>query len=179
MTIYSLDNLSATVENLTRTGTFVPTNSDADTAIPPASIGLYQLINRLISELVAIKNQAKAEEKKIIALISGDGFVDVVTADDSTLTFASREAKTDTTHNARDSMVKTTDSGPKKNKPAVLLGGSTSGNLSEDAVFELLQKVTHIIFQIRNNVTSSDGLTVSDFNEQTANNGVAYDATTS
>ena len=178
MTIYSLDNLSATVENLTRTGTFVPTSDTIGTAIPPASIGLYQLINRLISELVAIKNQAKAEEKKIIALISGDAFNDVITADDSTLTFASREAKT-AANNARDSMVITTDSGAKKNKPAVLLGGSTSGNLSEDAVFELLQKVTHIIFQIRNNVTSSDGLTVSDFNEPTANNGVAYDATTS
>ena len=131
MTIYSLDNLSATVENLTRTGTFVPTSGTIGTAIPPASIGLYQLINRLISELVAIKNQAKAEEKKIIALISSDAFDDIISADDSTLTFANREAATDSANNNRGNMIKTRTSTAKKNKPAVLLGGSNSGNISE------------------------------------------------
>ena len=175
MTIYSLDNLSATIENLTRTGTFDTDHGTLDTAIPPASIGLYQLINTLISELVAIKNQAKAEEKKIAALISGDGFGDIVSGNDSTLTFANRESANNTT---RGSMAATTTSGAKKNKPAILLGGATSGNLSEDAVFEMLQKMLHVILQIRNNVTDSDALTVSDFNADTAST-TAYDATTS
>jgi hypothetical protein len=154
---YSLDNLSATIDNLNKTGTFVVTSGTLATAIPPATIGLYQLINKLISELVSIKNEGKAEEKKISALISGDPFTDIVSVDDTTLTFATREG---TALSGRGNMV-VTDSATaaaRKNKPAVLLGGATSGNLSEDAVFEMLQRMLHVILQIRNNVTDSVGI---------------------
>ena len=59
------------------------------------------------------------------------------------------------------------------NKPGIWLGGGTAGNLSEDAVFEMIQKMLHIFFQINNNVTDSDGLTVADFNEDATFSGNA------
>ena len=58
-------NVTATLENLNMTGTFDPDNATFGTAIPPGSIGLYQLINKMISELVSIRNTIKTNEKNL------------------------------------------------------------------------------------------------------------------
>ena len=176
MTTYNIKNLAATLENLNMTGTFVPANTTLDTAIPPGSIGLYQLINKLISELVSIKNAIKIEEKRIQVVLAADAHADAFTGSvtDSTsgagLKVANREAATAGTA-GRNEMTITSDS--TFNKPAVYLGGSTTGYFSEDAIFELLQKITHIIFNITNDSVDADSLSVSDPIDDTVYSGSA------
>ena len=73
---YTMKNLAATLENLNMRGIFVKDNTTLDTAIPMASIGLYQLINELISELSTIRSAIKTQEKKIQAVLAGDNYDD-------------------------------------------------------------------------------------------------------
>ena len=170
MTTYTIKNLAATLENLNMTGTFDKTHATLDTSIPPASIGLYQSINELILGLFKLKADIKTEEKKIQAVLAGDDFLNGYTGSDSSLTIANREAAT-ISKSGRNELTATASSN--FNKPAVWLGGATAGNLSEDAVFEMLQKMLHVILLISNNTTDSDGLTVADFNKDATYSGGA------
>ena len=58
-------NVTATIENLNMTGAFDTDHAALDSAIPFDTIGLYQLINKCISELVSIKNTIKTNEKNL------------------------------------------------------------------------------------------------------------------
>jgi len=166
MTItYNIKNLTATLENLNMTGTFAPANTTLDTSIPPASIGLYQLINKLISELVSIKNTVTVEEKRIMAVLAADAHANAftgaiaATASGAGLKVANREAATAGTA-GRNEMTITVDD--EFNKPAVFIA-STAGDISEDGLFEFLQKILHAIFKITNNsVTADTGCVVAD-----------------
>ena len=165
MATYNIKNLAATLENINMTGSFDTDHATLDTAIPPATIGLYQLINKLISELVSIKNGIKTEEKRIQTVLAGDAHADAFTGSitDSTsgagLKVANREAATAGTAGRGELAITVSTT---FNKPAVYLGGATAGNLSEDALFELLQKITHIIFNITNNSVTANSLAVAD-----------------
>ena len=170
MTSKTIKNLAANLENLNMTGTFDKTNATLNTAIPPASIGLYQSINELIIGLFKLKADIKTEEKKIQAVLAGDDFSTAYTEEDSSLTIANREAATIST-SGRNELTATASSN--FNKPAVWLGGATAGNLSEDAVFEMLQKMLHVILLISNNQSSATGLTVADFNKDATYSGGA------
>ena len=148
---FTIKNLAATLENLNMVGTFDNTSATIETAIPSASIGTYQLFDKLISDLLHLKNEIKTEEKKIQAVLAADGFTDIFTDGTTDITLADREAKTNTIA-SRNQLTITADSS--SNKPAVLIR-ATSGDISEDGIFEFLQIISLSISKIKNNLATA------------------------
>jgi len=148
-------NLGKTLENLNKVGG-ITWNPTKDTAIPPATTGLYELINKFISELVTLKNQIKTNEKVLITKLAGDADLSdgVVTLDDST---ASRSAIIESTTasilgNARGGL--TADPA---DKPAILTSSTAARNYSEDAIFDLLGGMAHMVMLLNNEDDLGEG----------------------
>ena len=65
-------NIISTIHNLNATGTITPTSSLLNTAIVNTGtpVGLYQLINQMISDLSSLKSTIKAREKVLISALA-------------------------------------------------------------------------------------------------------------
>ena len=159
MAVLTYENLVGTIQNLNQTGTFVPASTAIDTAIPPGTgsggIGLYQLINQMISDLSSLKANIKTQEKNIHKALASQA-VPGAKIDTSDVTIADKEAN-DGTMDDRDYLTATSNSGT-INKPAIIVA-TTAGDLSEDAVFALLQSHAHSIMKINNNSENAAGET--------------------
>lgn len=156
MVVLTYENLVGTIQNLNQTGTFVNSSTVIDTAIPPGTgsggIGLYQLINQMISDLSSLKATIKIQEKNINKALASQAPGTKITTTD--VTIANREAN-DGTMDDRDYLTGTNSTGT-INKPAIIVA-STAGNLSEDAVFAILQSHAHAIMKIVNNSADAAG----------------------
>ena len=150
---FTLKNIAATIDNLNMSGTFDETSTTLDTAIPPASIGLFQLIDKIILDLVSIKSEVKTQEKNMLAALANDDFANAYTSSISTITLADKEAATSGTAGRNDLTI-TSSTG--FNKPAILIR-STAGDLSEDALFQFLQTISHSIMKINKNLSDAAG----------------------
>jgi len=153
-TIIGADHVGKTLHYLNRTGT-ISYNAILDTAIPSASIGLYQVINQAISELSSLKAKIKTNEKALIAeCAENDGFA---SGDDSDLNF------TNSTTISAASLQSTVDvskdrggSRTADHKPAMLITSAGNG-YSEDALFELIRVQCHDIMSLNNNARTVNG----------------------
>lgn len=157
MVVLTYENLVGTIQNLNQTGTFVNSSTAIDTAIPPGTgsggIGLYQLINQMISDLSSLKATIKIQEKNISKALASQAVpgTKITTTD---VTIANKEAN-NSTMDDRDYLTGTNGTGT-INKPAIIVA-STAGNLSEDAVFAILQSHAHAIMKIVNNSVDAAG----------------------
>ena len=164
---FSLGNLAATLHNLNMTGSFDSTSNTPATYAPNDTIGLYQLLNKIISDLVSVKNKIKATEKIIetelsTAAIAGQGTASDTDNDQSTTAAflhtlgittiepANEEGNISTLARGKlEATVASATSGAGINKPSIL-AGSDSKEYSEDAVFVLLRAVGVIINNMNN-----------------------------
>lgn len=150
---FTLKNIAATIDNLNMSGTFDETSTTLDTSIPPASIGLFQLIDKIITDLASIKSEVKTQEKNMLAALANDDFGNAYTSAIDTITLADKEANTSGTAGRNDLTI-TSSTG--FNKPAVLIR-TTAGDLSEDALFQFLQTISHSIIKINKNLADAAG----------------------
>lgn len=135
-------NLGATLNNLNMSGT-IAYNATEATAIPPATIGLYQLMNKLISEVSSLKATIKTNEKSLIAALKADAADAAVTLAGNTTTRSS--INEGVTNDTRGGLTSTP-----ADKPAILTSSTAKHNLSEDAVFDILSGITHLIMKLNN-----------------------------
>ena len=134
-------NLAATLNNLNMSGT-ISYDATESTAIPPGDVGLYQLMNQLISEVSTLKATIKTNEKTLIAKLKADN--DGTTQLDNSI--ASRSAINEgVTNDTRGGL--TSDPA---NKPAIITSTTAKHNLSEDAVFDIFSGITHLIMKLNN-----------------------------
>lgn len=135
-------NLAATLNNLNMSGTISYHATEA-TAIPPGDVGLYQLMNQLISEVSTLKATIKTNEKTLIAKLKADNNDGTTQLDNS---IASRSAINEgVTNDTRGGL--TSDPA---NKPAIITSDTEKHNLSEDAVFDIFSGITHLIMKLNN-----------------------------
>lgn len=135
-------NLGATLNNLNMSGT-ISYNTTEATAIPPGTVGLYQLMNQLISEVSSLKATIKTNEKALIAALKADAADATVTlAGNTTTRSAINEGVTNHTRGGLTS--------DPANKPAIITSTTAKHNLSEDAVFDIFSGITHLIMKLNN-----------------------------
>tara|TARA_B100000401_G_scaffold121723_1_gene79591 strand:- start:2787 stop:3272 length:486 start_codon:yes stop_codon:yes gene_type:complete len=135
-------NLGATLNNLNMSGT-ISYNATEATAIPPGTVGLYQLMNQLISEVSSLKATIKTNEKALIAALKADAADAAVTlAGNTTTRSAINEGVTNDTRGGLTSTP--------ADKPAIITSATAKHNLSEDAVFDIFSGITHLIMKLNN-----------------------------
>jgi hypothetical protein len=154
MATLGADHVGKTLHFLNRTGT-ISYNATLDTAIPAASIGLYQLINQTISELSSLKSKIKTNEKALIAeSAESDGFAAAADSDlnftnSTTISSASLQSTVTASKNRGGSTTAA-------EKPAMLITSAGVG-YTEDALFELIREQCHDIMSLNNNVATVVG----------------------
>lgn len=147
-------NLIATLNNLNMTGTFAAAHaSDQDVTIPPATIGLYQLMNQLISTVSSLKATIKTNEKVLIAKLKADSD-GTTTLDDST---SSRSATQQSSTNSAVGDQRGGLTATVADKPAIITSGTAAHNYSEDVVFDLLSGITWKLMQLNGDVDIDTG----------------------
>jgi len=135
-------NLAATLNNLNMNGTIAYNTTEA-TAIPPSTVGLYQLMNQLISEVSSLKATIKTNEKALIAALKADAADAAVTLAGNTIT---RSAINEgVTNDTRGGLTSTPS-----DKPAIITSTTAKYNISEDGIFDILSGVTHLIMLLNN-----------------------------
>ena len=151
-------NIISTIHNLNATGTITPTSSLLNTAIVNTGtpVGLYQLINQIISDLSSLKSTIKAREKVLISALATETTT-TSTADHTPI--ANLESVNNQTRGKTGALLVDAGSGT-STKPSILstTGGATR-EYSEDAVFELLQRLSHELMCLRNGQNVSQGST--------------------
>ena len=140
-------NVTATIENLNMKGTIDGTSttfsSATSGAIPYDNIGLYQLINQMITDLSSIKATIKINERNLIKDLA------LEPDDDSSVTLtnsigpATHESSI-STHKSRNRLVDGTL------KPAIF-ENSSSFRYSEDGLFTLMAGLSYEIMKLKNN----------------------------
>ena len=141
-------NLAVTLNNLVMTGTIVD-NETLDTYAPNASVGLYQLMDSIITNIVGIKNSIKVNEKLIIAHLAKE--LDTNTTDYTPI--ATEESASYSSRGATDANL--VDNAGVSTKPSILSAG---GELySEDALFNFFQVIGHEISGLRNGTDTTGG----------------------
>lgn len=142
-------NIAVTINNLNAVGTFDTTSNTLNTAIPNTGddlVGLYQLINKIISDLSSLKSTIKLNEKSLISALA----IETTTTSTADYTpIANIESVNNQTRGVSDAPL--VDAGNAiSTKPSILstTGGATR-EYSEDAIFELLQKMSHEIICLR------------------------------
>lgn len=180
----SLGNLAATIHNLNMTGT-IGASATIDTYAPAASVGLYQLITSMITDLVSIKNKVKANEKIIesglkTAAIAHQGsdsasvnflhtatITGAVDGSGSDIIIANEESSI--ASNARGALVAlaaANSNGSGINKPSVLSGGG-GRFYSEDGLFCVLRNCGVLLHDL--NLATSDVSAISTAANNTVN----------
>jgi len=148
-------NIISTIHNLNATGTLVTTSSVLNTAIPNTAtpVGLYQLINQLISDLSALKATIKTTEKALISALATETTT-TGTADYTPI--ANLVSTGNQTRGKTGALLVSTGT----TKPSILsTTGGAAREYSEDAVFELLQRISHEIMCLRGGQNVSQGAT--------------------
>ena len=136
-------NLGATLNNLNMSGT-ISYDATETTAINPGTVGLYQLMNQLISEVSSLKATIKTNEKALIAALKADAADAEVTLAGDTPTRSAINQGID--NNNRGGLTTTP-----AEKPAIIISTTTAKhNLSEDAVFDIFSGITHLIMKLNN-----------------------------
>lgn len=140
-------NVTATLENLNMSGTIDGTSTTFSAAtsgaIPFDNVGLYQLINQMISDLSSIKSTIKTNEKNLIKDLA------IEPDDDSNVTLtnsvgvATHESSI-TTHKSRNRLV------DGALKPSIFESGSASYRYAEDGIFTLLAGISYEIMKLKN-----------------------------
>jgi len=139
-------NVTATIENLNMTGTIDGTSTTFSAAtsgaIPFDNIGLYQLINQMISDLSSIKATIKTNEKNLIKDLA------IEPDDDSNVTLtnsigAATHESSISTHKSRNRLV------DGALKPAIF-ENTASYRYSEDGLFTLLASLSYEIMKLKN-----------------------------
>lgn len=149
----TIGNVTATIENLNQIGTISPTSttfSSATTgAIPFDNVGLYQIMDKLISEVLTVKNTIKTNEKNLIKDLA------IEPDDDSNVTLtnsvgvATHESSI-ANHKARNRLV------DGALKPAIFESGSSSFRYSEDGLFTMFSSITYEIMKLRNGLAAAN-----------------------
>lgn len=136
-------NAIATIENLNMVGTFDTTSLVSATAIPIATIGLYQLLDQIKSDVSNIRSTISTNEitlqSDLIGLTSPFTPTDpifVATLEGATLAFNSRANLT---------------TGITNTKPSIL--SNSTNRLSEDAIFQFFSQINYEIMKFRYNIT--------------------------
>ena len=147
----TLKNAIETIENLNKTD-----QSMTDTInLPGASDGLYVMINKMISDLAAIKIAVKSEERKIQKELTakviegGDSLaIDASTANllDANITVATLKLTSGT--GSVDGDRHENNISGSNTLPAVY--SANSNNYSEDCVFGILARAAEIIRTLKN-----------------------------
>lgn len=152
----TIGNVTATIENLNQIGTISPTSttfSSATTgAIPFDNVGLYQIMDKLVSEVLTVKNTIKTNEKNLIKDLAID-------PDDTTVTLtnsvgAATHESSIANHKARNRLV------DDALKPAIFESGS-SIRYSEDGLFTMFSSITYEIMKLRNGLAAANNGGVS------------------
>ena len=142
-------NLGATLNNLNMSGAISYDAPEAEgetmeaTAIPPGTVGLYQLMNQLISEVSSLKATIKTNEKALIAALKDDAADAEVTLAGNTTTRSAINQGVN--NNTRGGLTSTP-----AEKPAIITSDTPKYNLSEDAVFDIFSGITHLIMKLNN-----------------------------
>ena len=146
-------NVTATIENLNMTGVIEGTSTTFSSAtagaIPFDNIGLYQLINQMISDLSSIKATIKTNEKNLIKDLA------IEPDDDSTVTLTnsvgvSTHESSIANHKARNRLVDNTL------KPSILEVGGENQRYSEDGLFTLMASLSYEIMKLKNGHTGAN-----------------------
>lgn len=146
------DKIAKTLHSLNKTGT-ISYDVTLNTAIPLADIGLYQVINKTITELSSLKAKIKTNEKALIAESSADFTTSGSTISfDNSSTTLSKATKQSTVTDSRNRGGSTTAN----EKPAMLITSAQNG-YAEDALFELIRVQCHDIMSLNNNVATVTG----------------------
>ena len=152
----TIGNVTATIENLNQIGTISPTSttfSSATTgAIPFDNVGLYQIMDKLVSEVLTVKNTIKTNEKNLIKDLAID-------PDDTTVTLtnsvgAATHGSSIANHKARNRLV------DDALKPAIF-GSGSSIRYSEDGLFTMFSSITYEIMKLRNGLAAANNGGVS------------------
>jgi hypothetical protein len=155
MTTVDFKLATETIKNLNATLT-VTSN------VPTATSGTYALINRMISDLVSIKNDIRTEEKVLIANINthvATNGTDLATQDTVACT---AEATLSCTSGLGDATERYTSSDAATTAlyPAILGTGSTN-KYAETTVFTILGEAAQLIIHLKNNeTTNGDGILI-------------------
>lgn len=145
-------NVTATLENLNMSGTIDGTSttfsSATSGAIPFDNVGLYQLINQMISDLSSIKATIKTNEKNLIKDLS------IEPDDDSNVTLTNSvgvatHQSSINDHKSRNRLYGTP-------RPAIFESGSASVRYSEDGIFTLLATISYEIMKLKNGHTGAN-----------------------
>ena len=146
------DHVGKTLHFLNRTDGEITYDATLDTAIPSASIGLYQLINRTVSELMSLKSKIKINEKALIEECNNDftaGGSDLSFTNSTTISTASKQSSVTASQNRG-------GSNTASEKPAMIITSAGAG-YTEDALFELIREQCHDIISINNSVVTVTG----------------------
>lgn len=145
--------ISRTLKCLNMTGTIDGTSTThlaaTSGAIPFDTVGTYQLINQMISDLSSIKATIKTNEKNLISDLStdNDGVVTV------TLGRATHEAQKDELRTRAD-LLDHANSTVTTHKPAIFK--SDDIYYSEDGLFGLLSGLSYEIMKLKNGHTGAN-----------------------
>ena len=156
----SLTNVIATIENINKTdGTFDVFKNTSNTSIPSENtestikfVGLLQLINEFIKNLVEIKNQIKINESELLTALNASNSDPVITVSnvDSKITilkvrngFTEDNTTTDNFH-----------------KPSIF---TSDKKYSEDAVFGLFSCISYELMKLLNGTVASNNNSIIGF----------------
>jgi hypothetical protein len=150
-------NVTATIENLNQIGTISPTSttfSSATTgAIPFDNVGLYQIMDKLVSEVLTVKNTIKTNEKNLIKDLAIEPDDDTTVTLTNSVGTATHESSI-SDHKARNRLVDAVL------KPAIFESG-TSFRYSEDGLFTMFSSITYEIMKLRNGLAAANNGGVS------------------
>ena len=156
----SLTNVIATIENINKSdGTFDVFANTSNTSIPSENtestikfVGLLQLINEFIKNLVEIKNQIKINESELLTALNASNSDPVITVSnvDSKITilkvrngFTEDNTTTDNFH-----------------KPSIF---TSDKKYSEDAVFGLFSCISYELMKLLNGTVASNNNSIIGF----------------
>ena len=158
--VASLTNVIATIENINKSdGTFDVFANTSNTSIPSENtestikfVGLLQLINEFIKNLVEIKNQIKINESELLTALNASNSDPVITVSnvDSKITilkvrngFTEDNTTTDNFH-----------------KPSIF---TSDKKYSEDAVFGLFSCISYELMKLLNGTDASNNNSIIGF----------------
>lgn len=146
MSVTALNGVG-TLENFSLVGIFLTTGTTSAAAIPIETIGLYQLIDHLISTISTLKSTIQIAEIQLRTDLSADDLVTTMTVT-APVQIAAFEAAT-LAFNDRGTLTGLTNS-----KPSLLDDGTNF--FSEDALFQTFSQFSYEIMKFRYNLATGN-----------------------
>tara|TARA_Y100001970_G_scaffold31463_1_gene39101 strand:+ start:1391 stop:1906 length:516 start_codon:yes stop_codon:yes gene_type:complete len=170
MTTALASEILQTIHNLNRTDASFGAASSTITTSIPNTIGLYQLINQMISDLSSIKATIKTNEKKLSELLSAHSNSATTAYNVLNITLGGDTVSNDASLQTKEADINTArgTTGTLTNKPAIICG--TDFQYSEDAIFYLFQHIQHQFVKLKSGLTATGaaGLAISATIDATA-----------